>query len=63
MASYLKIFLVPTLLTKIGILYFGIQYSNHPDEGYGWGLLFVVALTLMNFAVFLYKNWHEPEER
>ncbi len=60
--AYLKAFLVPTLLLKVAIVYFGIHYSNEPGEGYGWGLLAAIALSLFNFAVFIYKNWNETEE-
>ena len=27
----------PTILTKILILYFGLNYSQYPGEGYGYG--------------------------
>lgn len=60
--NYIRTFIVPTLALKAAVLYFGIQYSLNPDEGYGWGLLVSIVLTLTNFAIFLYKNWNEIEE-
>ena len=60
--NYIRIFIVPTLALKAAVLYFGIQYSLNPDEGYGWGLLISILLTLTNFAIFLFKNWTENEE-
>lgn len=55
--TYLRIFLVPTLINKAFILYFGLKYSQYPDEGYGWGLVITISLTLLSFAYFIYINW------
>lgn len=60
--GYMKVFLVPTLVLKVGILYFGIHYSSEPDVGYGWGLVITIALSLFNFAFFIYKNWSDMDE-
>ncbi len=51
--DFIVSFLVPTLIGKSFVLYFGIQYSNYPGEGYGYGLiisLFITAFNLIRFA-------------
>ena len=60
--AYMKVFLVPTLVLKMGILYFGIHYSSNPDVGYGWGLVICIVLSLFNFGIFIYKNWSAVDE-
>lgn len=60
--SYAKTFLVPTLVLKGFVMYFGLNYSMHPGEGYGWGLLVTISLTLINFSIFIWKNWNDDSE-
>ena len=62
LASYLRVFLVPTLLLKGFLLYFGLNYSNNPGEGYGWGLIIAIVLSLLNFAFFIWKTRNNTEE-
>lgn len=59
--SYLRMFLLPTLSLKVGLLYFGLNYTQYPDEGYGYGLLIVIFLSLVNAGIFLWKNWSDAE--
>lgn len=59
--SYLRVFLVPTLLLKGALLYFGLNYSQYPGEGYGWGLVVTVILSVLNVGIFLWKNWQDSE--
>lgn len=59
---YLRTFLVPTFILKTAILYCGIHYASYPGEGYGWGLIFSILLSLCNFGLFIYKNWEEEED-
>lgn len=56
LVAYLRTFLVPTMVIKISILYFGLQYAMYPGEGYGYGLVISIAVTLINFAIFIWKN-------
>jgi len=56
MAAFLRTALMPMILTKALILFFGIQYSAYPGEGYGWGLVITVSVMLISFAIFIYKN-------
>lgn len=55
MALFLRAFLVPTLVTKALIIYFGLQYAEYPDEGYGYGLIISIGIMVVNFGLFLYK--------
>jgi len=59
LSQYIRIFLVPTLLNKALILYFGLNYSMYPGEGYGYGLSICILLTLASFAYFI---WIQPDE-
>lgn len=59
--GYLRTFLVPTLLNKAFIMYFGLQYSMYPGEGYGYGLAITVSLTLVSFAYFIWLNWEASD--
>ena len=58
---YIRTFILPTLFLKIAILYFGLEYSSYPGEGYGWGLLAAVVASLVNFGFFLWKTRNSPE--
>jgi hypothetical protein len=58
---YLRTFILPTLFLKIAILYFGLEYSSYPGQGYGWGLLAAVVASLANFGFFLWKTRNSPE--
>jgi hypothetical protein len=60
--TYIRIFLVPTLINKAFLLYFGLQYSMYPGEGYGYGLIITICLTLFSFAYFVWINWDAEEE-
>lgn len=59
--ALLRIFLIPTLVIKSGIMFFGLNYSRYPDEGYGYGLAISVALIFIAFAAFLwtFRNYTE----
>jgi hypothetical protein len=56
LAAFLRSFLVPVLITKSFLFFFGVQYSKYPGEGYGWGLLFMIAFTLSSFLYFVVKQ-------
>lgn len=62
LVRYLRIFLLPTLVLKAAILYFGLNYSSYPGEGYGTGLAISIGLAAVNFGVFLWKSWDDYEE-
>lgn len=60
-STFIRIFFVPTIMIKAGIMYFGLNYSMYPGEGYGYGLATCIALTMMNFAYFIwtFRNYSE----
>jgi hypothetical protein len=62
LTSYLRVFLIPTLFLKGALLYFGLNYSSYPEEGYGWGLFIAICLSLFNFLLFLWKTRNSPVE-
>ena len=53
--DFIKSFLMPTLVGKGLILYFGLNYSEHPGEGYGIGLTLSVIFTLTMLSLFFWK--------
>ena len=37
---------MPTLIGKTGVMFFGLNYSQYPGEGYGYGLVASILLTV-----------------
>jgi hypothetical protein len=60
--DFLKTFIVPVLINKVFMLYFGLNYSNHPGEGYGYGLAATVVVLLLACGLFIwkYRNVEDP---
>jgi hypothetical protein len=54
-------FLVPTLIGKSFVLYFGLNYSNNPGEGYGYGLVasILFTLTMVGRFIWKYRNYED----
>jgi hypothetical protein len=48
-------FLFPTLIGKSLMLYFGLNYSNEPGEGYGVGLVLSILFTCAMAGRFIWK--------
>ena len=48
-------FLLPTLVGKTLILYFGLNYADYPDEGYGYGLAASIAFTVFMLTSFVWR--------
>ena len=59
--DFMKSFLVPTLVGKSFVLYFGINYSQYPDEGYGYGLIIAIAVTVFSLVAFAWKYKDQEE--
>lgn len=54
-------FLMPTLIGKSFVLYFGLNYSSYPDEGYGYGLagsIIFTAFMLIRFG-WKFRNYND----
>ena len=50
-----SMFLVPTLIGKLLLFYFGLMYTAYPGEGYGYALLASIVFTVTMVARFLWK--------
>jgi hypothetical protein len=55
LGHFIRAFLLPTLIGKVLILYFGLNYSEYPDEGYGIGLVLSILFTVTMLGLFLWK--------
>ncbi len=60
--DFLKVFIVPVLINKMFMLYFGLNYSSHPGEGYGYGLVATILFLIFTVGRFLwkYRNIEDP---
>lgn len=60
--DFLKVFLAPLLINKVFMLYFGLNYSNNPGEGYGYGLVATILFLLFTVGRFIwkYRNIEDP---
>ncbi len=56
--DFLKAFFIPLLINKFFMMYFGLNYSNHPGEGYGYGLIASIVFFLVGVGRFLWKYRH-----
>lgn len=52
---------MPTLIGKTFILYFGINYSNEPGEGYGYGLIVSILFTTISLGCFAWSYRNQEE--
>lgn len=48
-------FIMPTVVGKSLILYFGLGYSEEPSRGYGIGLVLSIAFTVIMLIRFVWK--------
>ena len=56
--NFLIAFLMPTLIGKSLVVYFGLNYSEYPGEGYGYGLAASMCFTVTMLGRFLWKYRH-----
>lgn len=54
--SFVRTFIMPMIVIKFFLLYFGLNYSQYPGEGYGYGLVATLIVTVCSFAYFLWSN-------
>lgn len=57
----IKVFLIPTLINKAFMLYFGLNYSKYPGEGYGYGLAATLLFLFFMIGKFLWKYRDEED--
>ncbi len=60
--AFLRTALMPMLVLKSLLLYFGIHYSNYPGEGYGWGLIGTIALSFASFSWFIWSQTRDENK-
>lgn len=58
---FLKTFLMPTFVGKAFVMYFGLNYSSYPGEGYGYGLAASLAFTFTTLVAFAWKYRNQEE--
>jgi hypothetical protein len=60
--DFAKVFLVPTLINKMFMMYFGLNYSIYPGQGYGYGLIATIIFAALTLGRFLwkYRNIDDP---
>ncbi len=60
--DFVKTLLFPMLVNKAFMLYFGLNYSSNPGQGYGYGLVLTVVVLFTTIGVFLwkYKDIEDP---
>lgn len=59
--AFLRTALGPMLIAKSLILFFGINYSQYPGEGYGWGLVVTISSSLAMLGWFVWSQSGKPE--
>jgi hypothetical protein len=62
MKDFLKAFLIPTIVIKMFLLYFGLHYADFPGEGYGYGIVACIVALIIMMGRFLwkYKDTEDP---
>jgi hypothetical protein len=60
--DFVKVLLLPMLINKAFLMYFGLNYSSHPGEGYGYGLAVTICFLFFTIGSFLwkYKDVEDP---
>ncbi len=59
---FLRAVLLPLLITKSFLFYFGIQYSRYPGQGYGWGAFISGSFTVVMLIYFIWKQSKLPSD-
>jgi hypothetical protein len=59
--GFIFAYFVPTIAGKITLLYFGLNYSYYPGEGYGYGLAASIIFTVFMLGRFIFKYWDHEE--
>ena len=53
--DFILTFIIPTLINKAFMLYFGLNYSSYPGEGYGYGLFATIIFLTFMIGRFIWK--------
>lgn len=54
--AFIRAFILPMIVMKVFLLYFGLNYSRYPGEGYGYGLVVTLVFILASFGYFLWRQ-------
>ena len=57
--AYARQLLIPIIVTKSFIMYFGLNYSMYPGEGYGWGLAAAIIGGVCSFSYFIWSQYQK----
>lgn len=61
MKDFVVVFAFPTIVNKVFMVYFGLQYSNYPGEGYGYGLVATILFLSFTMGRLIWKYRHIPD--
>lgn len=56
--DFLRTLIMPMLVNKSFMFYFALNYSNHPDEGYGYGFAATLIVLFITLGSFIWKYRH-----
>lgn len=59
--DFLIVFLGPTIVNKVFMVYFGLQYANYPGDGYGYGLIATIIILFITMGRLIWKYRHNPD--
>lgn len=54
--AYARTLFMPLIVTKSFIMYFGLNYSMYPGEGYGYGLAASIIVSIANLSFFIWRQ-------
>jgi hypothetical protein len=61
MRDFILTLVLPMLVNKVFMMYFGMHYAIYPGEGYGYGLAatIVVMLAILAFLIWKYRDYSD----
>jgi hypothetical protein len=54
--AYVRALIMPTIVIKAFVMFFGLNYSMYPGEGYGYGLALALFASVANISYFIYSQ-------
>jgi hypothetical protein len=59
--DFLVALILPLTVNKFAMMYFGLNYSEFPGEGYGYGLVATLIFMVFMIIRFLWKYRHNND--
>ncbi len=61
MRDFILTLILPMLVNKVFMMYFGMHYALYPGEGYGYGLVVTifVMLGILGYLIWKYRNYND----